>query len=191
MSFRPGIGTPVPFASDREHQMSDRFRIDTLQAVHNVSGSLVWTARGPARLDLLEAIENTVEWCASQQRMVETFIDLFRLLQADLEKSPADVPLDPDDDAAESLLQAEGSTREWHTELCRRRESAIFDPELGGIHESSVTVEYEKLCSGLETLHALCRDSRWYIMNHDARLDESSGMTYSSAETLIADLNAE
>ena len=191
MRFRPGLGTPLGLASNREHHMSDRFRIDTLQALRNVSGSLAWAAHRPARLDLLEAIENTVDWCASQQRVVETFIDLFRLLQADLKKSPADLPFDPDDDAAGSLLQAEDNIREWHAELCLRRESAVFDPELRGDHESSVIVEYEKLCSGLETLHALCRDSRWYIMNHDARLDESSAEAFSSAEALIVELNAE
>ena len=170
--------------------MSDRSHVDTLQAVRDLSGSLVWAARGPARLDLLEAIENTVKWCAYQQRMVETFIELFRLLRTDLEKSPADMPLDPDDEAVESLVQAEESTRGWHAELCRRRQSAIVDPELGGDHESSVTIEYERLCSRLETLHALCRDSRWYIMNRDSRLDESSGKAYSNAEELIADLDA-
>lgn len=171
--------------------MSDRFRIDTVQALRNVSGGLVWAAQRPARLDLLGAIENSVDWRASRQRVVEAFIDLFRLLQADLEKFPADLPLDTGDDAAESLLQAEDSIREWHAELCRCRESAVFDPGLSEDHEPSVIVEHEKLCSALETLHALCRDSRWYIMNHDARLDESSAKAFSSAEALIAELNAE
>ena len=36
----------------------------------------------------------------------------------------------------------------------------------------------------------LCRDCRWLIMNHDARLDESNGETFSNAEELIAGLNA-
>ena len=54
--------------------MPDRLLTDTLQAVRDVSGNFAWTAREPARLDLLEAIESTVEWCASQQRAVETFI---------------------------------------------------------------------------------------------------------------------
>ena len=170
--------------------MSERFGTDTMQAVRNVSGSLMWTARGPARLELLEAVENTVEWCASRQRTVETFIDLFRSLLKTLEESPPDVPIDPDDDAADSLQQAEDSVRDWHADLCRRRDSAIRDPELRGDHESSVIVEYGKLCSGLEALHVLCRDLRWYIMSHDASLDVSSGRTFTNAEMLIADLNA-
>ena len=45
-----------------EHQMSDRLLTDTLQALRDVSGSLAWTAREPVRLDLLEAIESTVEF---------------------------------------------------------------------------------------------------------------------------------
>ena len=174
-----------------EHQMSNRLLTDTLQAVRDVSGSLAWTAREPARLDLLEAIESTVEWCASQQRAVETFIDLFRSLSANLEKLPPDVHLDPEDDAVGSLQRAEDGVREWYAELRQRRQSALGDPDLRGDHESSILAEYEKLCALLKELHTLCRDCRWLIMNHDARLDESNGETFSNAEELIAGLNAE
>ena len=171
--------------------MSVRLLTDTLQAVRDVSGNLAWTAREPARLDLLEAIESTVEWCASQQHSVETFIDLFRSLSATLEKLPRTFILTPDDDAVASLQRAEDSVRDWYAELRRRRQSALGDPDLRGDHESSIFAEYEKLCALLKELHTLCRDCRWLIMNHDARLDESNGETFSNAEELIAGLNAE
>ena len=135
--------------------MSVRLLTDTLQAVRDVSGNLAWTAREPARLDLLEAIESTVEWCASQQHAVETFIDLFRTLSATLEKLPPDVHLDPDDDAVASLQRAEDSARDWYAELRQRRKSALGDPDLRGDHKSSILAEYEKLCALLKKLHPI------------------------------------
>ena len=171
--------------------MPERLLTDTLQAVRDVSGSRAWTAREPARLDLLEAIESTEEWCASQQHAVETFIDLFRSLSADLERFPPNVHLDPDDDAVASLQRAEDNVRDWYAELRRRRKSALGDPDLRGDHESSIRAEHEKLCALLKELHTLCRDCRWLIMNHNARLDESNGETFSNAEELIAGLNAQ
>ena len=171
--------------------MPDRLLTDTLQALRDVNGSLAWATREFARLDLLESTESTVEWCASQQRAVETFIGLFRSLSASLEKLPPDVHLDPDDNAVGSLQRAEDGVRDLYAELRQRRQSVLGDPDLRGDHESSILAEYEKLCALLKELHTLCRDCRWLIMNHDARLDESNGETFSNPEELIAGLNAE
>lgn len=149
---------------------------------------MVREASESTRIDLIEAVENTVTHLAKLQthyHRLSSFVDL-----AIDSVRKAEIALDPEDIASDHLTTAIDSLDGLLRDMNARRRNALGDPQLRNDHEDSVVTEYDRsidaACNLLERLTEL----RLVILEQDAEHAEY-GESFENADGLIASLDAD
>lgn len=143
------------------------------------------------RLEVLNAVEQTMDILASERLHVSTLADHGEMLIERIETSPFKEPIDPEDEMIEKLRSTETGIRDDVLRLLNeRRESVVRDPRLEDELEDGIVAAYDDLIAAWTRVHNSFVNLRWAVMEHDADLDESTGNTYESPEDLINALSA-
>ena len=137
-------------------------------------------------LRLLNDVEQTVDSLIAEQATIESLNNLVRSHTLDANCKVVEV-IDPDDKITDKIEQTEILMIERLSMLKARRVAALFDPELNGVHEESVVMEFERTYTMLAELIESMSILRNHIKEHDAELD-SYGESFDNATNLVAHL---
>ncbi len=154
------------------------------QTVINLGG---FSQTAGASLDLLRAVEMTVDALRKEQTLLSAFIKTGRNLQECVQNLLHSEVIDHDDSTAQLLEQVEKKAQDVYDLYTRKMQSAIDDKKLNGDHKEDVVSEYKQTLELLAEFHNLLSELRWAIMEHDADVAEEAG-TYSNIEDLSAHL---
>lgn len=153
-------------------------------------GASANAAAESTRLDILRAVDETVEALARDQTIFRGLVSISRFLIEEIDKLGPTAQLDPDSEICSGLLGAEKSVAEMAAALCPCRDAALRDPELRGDHEAAVVGEYECLMHLSGELHAALRDLRWAVLEHDADLESPEGPPDEESSGVVRRLRA-
>ena len=142
--------------------------------------------------ELREAVERTVESVGEIRKFVTAAQHVVQGAAEMLESCDPVKPLDPKDEMASSVEEAEDAIALLIEAMERKRSAAFNDPALGGQDERRVIDAYTNTIKALSGLHDAAVRLRWAVMEHDADLAPTSGRTYhaSEIEKLVADLDS-
>lgn len=132
-------------------------------------------------LDLLKAIDDTIDACDALREIVTPVPGEVQQFLATLEE--ADRAVDRDGLILAKLEHARDFLGEAYRERLGRRASAAADPELN--EDDGVVEAYDHLLSALEEAHNSLNELCWALGEHDADYDEVLDGEFSSAEDLI------
>ncbi len=133
---------------------------------------------------LREAVEKTVESVCEIRKFVTAAQHVVQGAAEMLESCDPVKPLDPKDEMASSVEEAEDAIALLIEVMERKRSAAFNDPALGGQDERRVIEGYSNAIEALKRLHEAAERFRWAVMNHDARLSKISDPVESVDELL-------
>jgi len=135
--------------------------------------------------DILPAVESTVD-ALTRLHSAFTHITYITISTTNLlNECELDTALDPHNEMAEGLEDAENSLRDAVDILRARRAAAEADTSLAGPNERKVISAYERAVVAVEGLHDAVVDFRWAILEHDANLEQTSDEQADSATAII------
>ncbi|MBI3525247.1 MAG: hypothetical protein HY066_12150 [Betaproteobacteria bacterium] len=142
-------------------------------------------------LDLLKAIEETIDSLGALSEQARVFAGLFskeaeRIIVA---TQPGGAALDPDLTTEDALLETERAISALHGRLVEKRTVAHVAPEL--TVEDGVGDAYDEAIAQVADLHNAIDRLRAALGEHDAEVEGASGNAYQTPEALFADLDAE
>ncbi len=150
----------------------------------------VQEAASSAILDLLRAVDETVDALARVQRSLAHATEMAHWLIGVIMDSDRGPEIDPEDEIDGLLEQAANATRNMVEGMKIRLRSARGDTYLQGDHEQVIVSEYEACIAGANHLAGAIEQIRTIIKEHDADLSPLTG-PFKSAEALIAALNTD
>ena len=150
----------------------------------------IQAAAASATLDLLRAVDETVDALTRIQRMLRYDIDMANWLVDAVLVDKERKEIDPEDMLDNLLEKGENSIREAIEGMKIRRRAATEDAELKGFHEDSVVSEYDNTIEQLTDLFNAIEQLRIVVREHDADLSHDVG-PFTSADELIAALNTD
>jgi|GEM_PF-3393003 hypothetical protein len=137
------------------------------------------------RLELLKAIEETLDALALERRRVSTLIDNGEMLIESITKSSTMV-FDQDGELTQQLERIERGLREESIPtLIAKRNAAYADPQIRGDYCDGIVSAYDELISRMEKLHDTTVNLRWAVMEHDADLEKPIGDEFQSPADLL------
>lgn len=140
-------------------------------------------AMAARNLQLLQAIESTLDGLSSDTALIETIAKGFAELQERLEKVNPSAAVDPAGQVCSALEGASDCcVRMFHRATGKHR-AACEDPRL--TEDDGVAEAYEGHIDALKRLHDSIEHLRDYVATHDALLDAPSGGSYTSADALF------
>ena len=139
-------------------------------------------------LALLKKIEVTIATLCYDQSVFGNIAKFARNGEQALLQAPRKAPIDLDGVVEESLLRAQESMFKLHKTLVKRRESAQNDYRL--TEEDGVAEEFTRTINVVKETHDAINDLRCAINEHDADLEESSGLAISDPNELRKYLSA-
>lgn len=139
-------------------------------------------------LDLLKAIDDTVDALAYERDKINAFIITGQNLIDNVDGCSNDNPIDPGDVLSDALEKAEGALRERFAHHERCIESAKADGRLNGHHENTIIDEYSDTLNLISELYDVTCELRTKIMEYDADLSPVTG-TFTDADSLITHLD--
>jgi hypothetical protein len=147
------------------------------------SGAQALAARN---LDLLRAIENTVDNLVADTDLVRSICRTYVEIQQKL--SANETEIDPTGHISAVLEKASESCSRIYKDAQRRHQSAAADPQLRS--DDGVTDAYSEFMESLNDLHSSIEELREWIGDHDAVLQPTTGETFNSVSSLFDSLLA-
>ena len=144
-------------------------------------GAQAFAARN---LDLLAAIENTLDGLGADTQLLRAIHDGYQEIQQRLVGT--DGSIDDSGRIQAKLDKASAACARIYQDACRRHQSACKDPQL--YPDDGVADAYSAFIQALGQLHDTIEALREWIATHDAVLQPTTGAVYSSADDLFAAL---
>ena len=145
------------------------------------SGAQALAARN---LDLLRAIENTVDCLAADTDLVRSISATYAEIQTKL--SPNTTEIDPTGHICSVLEKASGSCARIYEDAKMRHLSAKRDPQLRS--DDGVVDAYDELMAVINQLHDTIEELCEWIANHDAILQPTTGASFETVDSLFESL---
>ncbi len=147
--------------------------------------------RSSRNLELLRAIDTTIERLCYDQRYFSQMAKLAKEVTDDVLRAPKESVLDSTGSGEKDLLAGQEAIHELHQELIQLRQSAIEDPRL--TDDDGVADEYGRTIQIVAETHNAINTLRWVVKEHDANvrsMKEPPLKTYKAEEIeqLISDL---
>lgn len=144
-------------------------------------GAQAFAARN---LELLAAIENTLDALSADTNLLNAIHDGYREIHEKLEGTSSAID---DDGRIQGILDKAGAAcaRIYH-DACQRHQSACQDPLLHP--DDGVADAYGAFIEALRELHDTIESLREWIATHDAVLQPTTGTVYASADDLFTAL---
>jgi hypothetical protein len=134
-------------------------------------------------LQLLSAIENTVDSLAADCKIIHTLCDDMSILSQLISQSASETMIDPEGRAGEILVHCAATLRRIPVYAAKRRQSAAEDKQLTA--EDGVVDAYDAYVSAIERFRDVVIDLREIIATHDALLEKPGERIYKSADELF------
>jgi len=150
-------------------------------AVLTPIGAQVLAARN---LELLAAIENTLDALYADTKLLRAIHDGFLEIRERL--IGIDGPIDADGRTQAALSKASDACARIHRDAKQRHQSACADPSLRP--DDGVADAYDEHIAAVQELHDTVESLRNWIADHDAVLEPTTGVVYSSVDDLFAAL---
>lgn len=144
-------------------------------------GAQVLAARN---LELLAAIENTLDALYADTKLLRAIHDGFLEIRERL--IGIDGPIDADGRTQAALSKASDACARIHRDAKQRHQSACADPSLRP--DDGVADAYDEHIAAVQELHDTVESLRNWIADHDAVLEPTTGVVYSSVDDLFAAL---
>ena len=171
------MGTMRPCYSPKTMQTIDRTHIASMTPF----GAQAFAARN---LELLAAIENTLDGLSADTNLLRAIHDGYQEIQARLTGTSG--PIDDSGRTQATLEKASAACTRIYHDACKRHQSARQDPQLRP--DDGVAEAYGEFIAILRELHDTIEALREWIGTHDAVLQPTTGAVYSSADDLFAAL---
>lgn len=142
------------------------------------SGAQALAARN---LDLLRAIENTVDCLATDTDLVRSICATYAEIQTKL--SSAQTEIDPTGHICAVLEKASGSCSRIYEDAKKRHLSAAKDPQLRS--DDGVVDAYDEFMVAIHQLHDTIEELAEWIATHDAVLQPTTGETFEGVDGLF------
>lgn len=140
-------------------------------------------------LDLLKAVDETVDALIVEQSLFSDFIITAQGLIDALNKCEASREIDPEDKMNDALEAVESALSHKYAEYLNRIDAAKHDGDLAGDHEDTIITEYESTLELIQDVHNATNELRIQIREFDADLSPTTG-SFSDPEELISHLKA-
>ncbi len=147
------------------------------------SGAQALAARN---LDLLRAIENTVDCLSADTDLVRSICATYAEIQTKL--SPSTIEIDPTGHIRSVLEKASGSCARIYEDAKKRHLSATTDPHLRS--DDGVVDAYDEFMSSINQLHDTIEELCEWISTHDAILQPTVGLVFETVDSLFDSLLA-
>lgn len=134
-------------------------------------------------LQLLQAIENTVNRLGSDTKLLGGIADGFAELMEAVQKSNSDNPLDPQGFVCTSLQNSSDAASRIYARATGARQSACDDKALRP--DDGVVEAFDEYLAAVASVHDLIEQIKDWIEIHDAALEPSTGVTYSDVNALF------
>ncbi|RDH88682.1 MAG: hypothetical protein DIZ77_07280 [endosymbiont of Seepiophila jonesi] len=143
-------------------------------------------------LDLLRAVDQTVDALSRQQRKLMPNLEMAHWLLGMLERAKVThEAIDPDGELDRGLERAEIATQS-HVEVLKAKQDAAFrDSKLRDHHEEAVVAAYQETIGLASDIFDAVEALRIYIREFDADASGSTGQAFTSAEDIIEALDSE
>ena len=156
-----------------------------IQNIHTARMTPIGAQAFAARnLELLAAIENTLDGLTADTQLLRAIHDGYEEIQAKLVGTTG--PIDDSGRTQAALEKAGAACARIYNDACQRHQSACQDPQLRP--DDGVADAYSAFIGALRELHDTIEALREWIATHDAVLDPSMGAVYASADDLFAAL---
>jgi hypothetical protein len=142
------------------------------------SGAQALAARN---LDLLRAIENTVDCLVADTNLVRSICATYEEIQTKL--SSSQTVIDPTGHICSVLEKASGSCARIYEDSKKRHMSAVRDPQLRS--DDGVVDAYDEFMVVINQLHDTIEELCDWIATHDAVLQPTTGETFASVDSLF------
>jgi hypothetical protein len=142
------------------------------------SGAQALAARN---LDLLCAIENTVDCLVADTNLVRSICATYEEIQTKLSSSQTEI--DPTGHICSVLEKASGSCARIYEDSKKRHLSAVRDPQLRS--DDGVVDAYDEFMGVINQLHDTIEELCEWISTHDAVLQPTTGETFASVDSLF------
>lgn len=134
-------------------------------------------------LQLLRAIETTIDSLAADCEIIHTLCDDMAQRNEKLRQSMRVEKMDPEGRTVQLLAQCADSIGRIHADAQRRRQSAVDDKQLKS--EDGVVEAYDDYLEALNRFHDGVAELHDLIETHDALLEKPSDVVYGSADELF------
>ena len=138
--------------------------------------------QGDLSLQLLKAIDATVNWLGDIHNAAASAADMGEGLLKTLQGCARERPIDDDGELRELYLKVEHKTKAVVDVLTSKLELAKSDRRLHDHHLDSLISEFNRAIEAVAALHDMLIALRWAIAEHDADLEAPVGAPCSSAD---------
>jgi len=146
------------------------------------------TAVTGTSLDVLKAVELTVDALVKEQSLLKDFANTaYGLIEA-IESCVENGEIDPDDRLNDELVRTESTLRLLFNQYNNCIVSARVDRKLNGEHEESVVREYKNTIEFINDLYDATYELKEKVMEHDVDYSEKSG-SFTNSGDLLAHLD--
>jgi hypothetical protein len=144
-------------------------------------------------LDLLRAVDGTVDALAGVTKVVSGFVSLLSGIAAEVAASEVveGEYLDPDDKAIDTLERAAGELKDYLTRLVRGKAAIDGDPRLSNHHCEALHDAYEAAMNAVAELVEALQTARAAIITHDLKAEPRDSESFTTASSLIASLRGQ
>ena len=171
------MGTMRPCYSPKTMQTIDRTHIASMTPF----GAQAFAARN---LELLAAIENTLDGLSADTNLLRAIHDGYQEIQARLTGTSG--PIDDSGRTQATLEKASAACTRIYHDACKRHQTARQDPQLRP--DDGVAEAYVEFIAILRELHDTTEALREWIGTHDGVLQPATRAVYPSADDLFAAL---
>lgn len=150
---------------------------------------LAGTQRSLRTLELLHAIEATIDALCYDQTRFGAIAAFTRKVEETLRTCPRDKPLDPDGHVEAVLLSGQEATKKYYDRLISAREIARREPIIND--EDGLVDAFTVTIAVVAELHNAVNDVRWALGEYDADLSpRARDCTATTPEELAQHLDA-
>lgn len=134
-------------------------------------------------LDFLQVIEKTIDGLSNDCDMLHAMHVGVVKVVASLPSASGQEKLDPDGRVCDLLSKSKEALERMHAVAARKRQYAQQDDRLDA--DDGVVEAFDALLACLSELHDALNEMQDWIETHDALLESSTGVVYSSASDLF------
>lgn len=141
---------------------------------------------GTKNLQLLKAINSTIDWLVALQRHARVDIEYAERMVAAVKECQREPAIDENGEIVDGFRRAERVLTELHETLKRKCEAAARAKELDADDKAAVVGEYRTSIAAIADLHNGFVDLRWAILEHDADTEKDTGERFGSVEEMLS-----
>ena len=138
-------------------------------------------------LQFLQAIETTVNHLGSDSQLLSSIAHGFEEILGALKQRDNGQVIDSEGVICASLFNASEATSRIYARATAARQSACDDKQLRS--DDGVVEAFDEYIEAVTSVHDLVEEIKDWIETHDAALEPSTGVVYSSVDDLMAALS--